>query len=99
MYFAKIDILYKVLKVIVADQDFIDVQPGTWVPCDIDGVYPKNYPGPGYTYDPVNVAFIAPKPFPSWTLNENFQWQPPTLMPQDGAMYIWDEDSLSWVTQ
>lgn len=97
MYFAKIDLFFRVLKVIVADQDFIDRQPGLYVPCDLNGVYPKNYPGIGYTYDPEREAFIAPKPFPSWSLNEDTcQWVAPVEMPNDGEPYAWNEDAQSW---
>jgi hypothetical protein len=56
----------------------------------------KQYAGIGYTYDAVNDVFIAPQPYPSWSLDENFDWQPPTPMPTEGNRY-WDEDSLSWV--
>lgn len=58
----------------------------------------KNYAGIGYTYDYVRDAFIPPQPFPSWVLNEQTcLWEPPTPMPNDGKMYIWDENTLSWV--
>ena len=58
----------------------------------------KNYAGIGYTYDDVLDAFIPPKPFPSWVLNEQTcLWESPTPMPNDGKMYIWDENTLSWV--
>jgi hypothetical protein len=58
----------------------------------------KNYAGIGYTYDPVLDAFIPPKPFPSWVLNEQTcLWESPTPMPQDGKMYVWDENTQSWV--
>jgi hypothetical protein len=100
MYFAKIDIFNKVLKVIVADQDFIDTLPGQWVPTDIDGVSPKNYAGIDYTFDIARMAFIPPKPYQSWVLNEsNCQWEAPNPMPQDGQMYQWDETSLSWIVR
>jgi len=57
----------------------------------------KNYAGIGYTYDAQRDAFIPPKPYNSWTLNENTcLWQPPTPMPTDGKMYDWDEETLSW---
>jgi len=56
----------------------------------------KQYAGIGYTYDAVNDVFIAPQPFASWSLNQNFDWQPPTPMPTEGEWY-WDEDSLSWL--
>ena len=58
----------------------------------------KQYAGIGYTYDAVNDVFIAPQPYPSWSLDENFDWQPPTPRPQEGLWY-WDEDSLSWLEQ
>ena len=59
----------------------------------------KNYAGIGYTYDSVRDAFIPPKPFPSWLLNEDTcQWGAPTPMPVvEGKMYRWDEPTTSWV--
>lgn len=58
----------------------------------------KNYAGIGYQYDPIRDAFIAPKPFASWILNESTcQWAAPTVMPNDGKMYNWDETTTSWV--
>jgi len=57
----------------------------------------KNYAGVGYTYDQARDAFIAPKPFESWILDEETcQWQAPTPMPTDGLMYEWVEDDLNW---
>ena len=58
----------------------------------------KQYAGIDYTYDAVNDVFIAPQPYPSWSLDENFDWQPPTPMPTEGR-WCWDEDSLSWLEQ
>ncbi len=58
----------------------------------------KNYAGIGYTYDPVRDAFIPPKPFESWVLNEDTcLWEPLTPYPDDGQMYLWDETTVSWV--
>ena len=58
----------------------------------------KNYAGIGYSYDPQRDAFIPPKPFNSWQLNETTcLWEAPTPMPQDGKMYSWDEATTSWV--
>ena len=55
------------------------------------------YAGIGYTYSSVHDAFIAPKPFPSWTLNETTtDWDAPVAKPVDGKFYSWDEESLSW---
>ena len=57
----------------------------------------KNYAGIGYTYDAERDAFIAPKPFDSWVLDEaTCRWQAPTPMPTDDKFYYWSEDDLSW---
>lgn len=56
----------------------------------------KQYAAIGYTYDTVNDVFIAPQPYPSWALDNNFDWQAPRPMPIEGIWY-WDEDSLSWL--
>ena len=60
----------------------------------------KNYAGVGYTYDSARDAFIPPKPFPSWVLNEETcLWDAPVAMPTDGQMYQWDEATTNWVAQ
>lgn len=57
----------------------------------------KNYAGIGYTYDSVRDAFIPPKPFNSWTLDEETcLWEAPVAYPSDGKLYIWDEDNQEW---
>lgn len=57
----------------------------------------KNYAGIGYTYDRERDAFIPPKPFNSWNLNEtSCLWEPPTPYPNDGKRYIWNEETTSW---
>jgi hypothetical protein len=57
----------------------------------------KNYAGVGYTYDTRLDAFIPPKPYSSWVLDEETCiWQAPVPMPNDGSSYIWDEESTSW---
>jgi hypothetical protein len=56
----------------------------------------KQYAGVGYSYDPVNDVFIAPQPYPSWSLDDNFDWQAPTPMPTDGKVYTWNESELNW---
>jgi hypothetical protein len=57
-----------------------------------------NYAGIGFTYDSIRDAFIPPKPFASWTLNETTcQWEPPVAYPTDGEPYSWDEETTSWV--
>lgn len=58
----------------------------------------KNYAGLGYSYDSLRDAFIPPKPYPSWVLNESTcLWDPPVPMPQDGKRYQWDELNGTWV--
>jgi len=57
----------------------------------------KNYAGIGYTYQADIDAFVPPKPYPSWILDANAQWQPPVNKPTDGGIYIWDETTISWV--
>lgn len=80
---------------------------GTWVKTSFNthaGVHAlggtpfrKNYAGPGYTYDEVRDAFIPPKPYDSWVLNEDTCiWNAPTPMPQDGKVYIWNEANIAW---
>jgi hypothetical protein len=57
----------------------------------------KQYAGIGYTYDAVADVFIAPKPFASWSLDENYDWQAPIAYPADGKDYSWDEANQVWV--
>ena len=55
-----------------------------------------NYAGIGSTWD--GTGFASPKPFPSWTLDKStYLWNAPTSMPDDGKLYEWDEESLSWI--
>ncbi len=99
-----------VTQVIVAEEEFINSgfvgDPRSWVQTSYNtkgGQHPegrplrKNYAGIGYTYDSTRDAFIPPKPFESWTLNEDTcLWDAPTPMPDDGKLYTWDEETLSW---
>ena len=60
----------------------------------------KNYAGVGYTYDQARDAFIAPKPFNSWVLNEDTcRWEAPVAYPTDGQRYSWNEENQSWTLQ
>jgi hypothetical protein len=56
----------------------------------------KQYAGIGYTYNPVADVFISPQPYPSWSLDENYDWQAPKPRPEEGLWY-WDEATLSWI--
>jgi hypothetical protein len=71
---------------------------GNWVKTSYNGNIRKNYAGIGYTYNAGLDAFVPPKPFNSWVLNENTcQWEAPTPMPTDDKKYSWDEATTSWV--
>ena len=61
--------------------------------------YRKNYAGIGYTYDADRDAFIPPKPYASWLLDEDAcVWNAPVSYPNDGERYRWDEATLSWIS-
>ena len=70
---------------------------GTWVETSEDGSIRKNYAGAGHTYDNVNDVFYELKPYPSWSLNEEFQWVSPTPHPNNGTPVSWDEENQTWV--
>lgn len=101
-----------VVQVIVAEQDFIDLiskdNDDIWIQTSYNthkgkhllGGVPlrKNYAGIGYTYDSIRDAFIPPKPFDSWMLNEETcYWESPVQYPSDNKNYYWDESSLNWI--
>ena len=70
---------------------------GRWVQTSYNGNMRKNYAGIGYTYDEVKDAFIQPKPYSSWVLNEETcRWEAPVAYPTDGIMYVWDEETIDW---
>jgi hypothetical protein len=98
-------------QVIVAEAEFfntfVDTSPGQWLQTSYNtygGIHTlggtplrKNYAGIGYTYDSQRDAFIPPKPFASWLLDEDTcLWQAPTPMPTEGV-WRWDEANLNWV--
>jgi hypothetical protein len=57
----------------------------------------KQYASIGYSYNPVADVFIAPQPYPSWSLDENYDWTPPTPKPDNG-FWNWDEDNQEWIS-
>jgi hypothetical protein len=70
---------------------------GMWLQTSYNGRIRKNYAGIGYTYDPARDAFIPPKPYPSWLLNETTcLWDAPVSYPTDGQDYDWNEDDQTW---
>lgn len=101
-----------VTEVIVAEQDFIDSgavgDPSLWIQTSYNTVggkhllggtpLRKNFAAIGYTYDRVRDAFIPPKPFESWALDEDTcLWGPPMPYPNDGKNYAWDDSVGNWV--
>jgi len=102
----------KVTEVIVAEADFfdtfVDTSPGQWIQTSYNtrgGVHllggtplRKNYAGIGYSYDQLKDAFIPPKVYNSWVLNEETcLWEAPVPRPEDGKSYKWDETVINWV--
>ena len=70
---------------------------GNYKQTSYNGNIRKNYAGVGHTFDSGRDAFIAPKPYPSWTLVEDTcQWTAPVAYPDDGKMYTWNEDTTNW---
>jgi hypothetical protein len=57
----------------------------------------KQYASIGYTYEQTADVFIAPQPYPSWSLDSNYDWQAPVERPADGKDYEWEEDAQAWV--
>jgi hypothetical protein len=87
-----------VVEVIVADEDYISELEGTWVQTSYNSNIRKNYASVGGTYDSTRDAFIHPKPYPSWVLNETTcQWNAPVEIPDIENKYIWNEDITSWM--
>ena len=69
-----------------------------WKQTSYNKTFRKNYAGIGYTYDENRDAFISPKPFNSWILNENTcNWEAPINYPTDGKTYKWNEETLTWI--
>ena len=68
---------------------------GTWIQTSYNHRIRKQYAGIGFTYDPVADVFIAPKPFDSWILDSNHDWQAPIPVPTEGT-WLWDETALTW---
>jgi len=109
-HFAKV-VDSKVVQVIVAEPEFfntfVDSSPGAWIQTSYNthgGQHPegrplrKNYAGIGYSYDAGRDAFIPPKPYASWTLNDTTcLWDAPVAYPTDGKVYSWNEEAGNWV--
>ena len=69
---------------------------GTWIQTSYNNRIRKQYAGIGYTYSSEADVFIAPQPFPSWSLDSNHDWQPPK--PKPDGQWLWDESEGDWVS-
>ena len=100
-----------VTQVIVAEPEFfdtfVDETPGEWIQTSYNTTggqhvkggttLRKNYASIGGTYDSTRDAFISPKPYPSWVLNEDScLWEPPVAYPDNGERYSWNEENQTW---
>ena len=111
-HFAEIDQDNIVVRVIVAEQDFINSgavgDPRQWIQTSYNTqggqhllggtALRKNYAGPGFVYDYERDAFIPPRPYDSWILDEETcLWTAPVARPNDDKVYIWNESDQQWV--
>lgn len=113
-HFAKLDESNMVIDIVVVNNDVLDPlneeRSGivfltelfsgytNWKQASYNLNFRKNYPGVGYFYDQDRDAFIPPKPFPSWVINEETcNWKPPIEYPNDGKIYLWNEENIEWV--
>jgi hypothetical protein len=95
-----------VLRVLVGDNNdpngdegyqwLIDNLGGRWIKTSYNNNIRKQYAGVGFYYDEENDVFIAPKPFESWILDKNFDWQAPISKPREDRFYIWNEQETQW---
>jgi len=96
-----------VIRVLVGDNNdpngdegyqwLIDNLGGRWIKTSYNGNIRKNYAGSGYSYNQDLDAFVPPKPYDSWILNEETAlWNPPVDYPDDENRYVWNEQDLSW---
>jgi hypothetical protein len=70
---------------------------GTWIQTSYNATIRKNYAGIGMVYDSIRDAFIAPKPYDSWILDEETcRWEAPVAYPTDGLVYSWNEELTDW---
>lgn len=104
-HFAEIDENNIVIRVVVGNdtlpnegKDWIQENlGGRWIQTSYNSKIRKNFAGIGMSYDETRDAFIPPKAYDSWTLDEETcRWVAPTDMPDDGFSYRWNEESLSW---
>jgi hypothetical protein len=99
--FAEIDTNGTVLRIIVAEQDYVNSglvgYSFEWVQSFNDGEYRKQPAVIGGSYDKNSDIFINPQPYPSYVLSADSDWEAPTPMPSDGNSWVWDEETTQWI--
>lgn len=105
-HWAEIDDNNIVLRVLVGDNNdpngdegyqwLIDNLGGRWIKTSFNHRIRKQFAGIGFTYDEEADVFVQPRPYASWHLDDNHDWQPPVPYPQDGQRYVWDENQITW---
>ena len=112
-HFAKLDDNNIVLEVNVVSNEALDTSNeeasgiafltewsgghSNWKQTSYNGNIRKQYCGIGYSYNAEADVFVAPQPFASWSLDSNFDWQPPILYPAGDKIYYWSDDELNWI--
>lgn len=112
-YFAELDENNTVLSILAvhnnellvdgveSEQKGIDfcntIKQAKWVRTSFTGSFRKRYANVGFIYNETADVFIAPQPFPSWSLDSNYDWKAPVEYPADGKFYLWDESNQVWV--
>jgi hypothetical protein len=105
-HWAELDENNIVIRVLVGDNNdpagdegyswLIENLGGRWLQTSYNNRIRKQFAGIGYSYDEKADVFIAPQPYPSWSLDSNYDWQPPVARPDDGLMYFWNEEAQDW---
>ena len=103
-HFAKVNDANIVTEVLVTNNNFpnegydwlVETFGGRWIQTSYNARIRKNFAGIGYYYDEARDAFIPPKPYESWKLNEECQWEAPIAYPNDGV-YTWNEETQEWI--
>lgn len=103
-HFAQVNDENIVLQVLVTDNDYpnegydwlVETFGGRWIQTSYNARIRKNFAGIGFTYDEARDAFIPPKPFDSWELDETCNWVAPIPYPAGDKLYTWNEEELEW---
>ncbi len=107
-HWAELDENNIVLRILVGDNNdpagdegyswLIDNLGGRWIKTSYNNNIRKQFAGVGFSYDEAADVFIAPQPFPSWSLDDNHDWQAPKPEPEEG-FWMWDEEIGDWVEE